>query len=211
VSPSSVTGIDCSVDGPRLPSLVVDVPDEPELPEDPDDPEDPEEPDEPEDPDELELEDPDDPEDPELLGVTGVGLDEPDGTGEAGTGEGPDAVDGAEALGVELVLGGDVVVAAGGFGAAAAGAGAGGAGGAARTGGGFSATVTLPGPSSEMATNATAVEVMKNARTTPTMIAGPRRPLPERASLVPHCRHQSWSGSTEAPQVAQVLPPSGAS
>src|SRR5215213_672320 len=78
------------------------------------------------------------------------------------------------------------------------------------TGGGFSATVTFPGPSSEIATKATAVDVIANAITTPVMIAGTRQRRPLRASAVPHSKHHSWPSCTRAPQVAQVVP-SGAS
>src|SRR4051794_25788261 len=194
-----------SVDGPRLSSPVslpedpeVSVPDEPDVSE-PDDPDVPVEPEDPEEPDE-----PDEPEDPLL--------DPDDGVGEIGTG---DAVDGeglALVLGALAVEGGGAGVVLGAFalGAAAAGAGAGGAGGGAggapRTGGGFSATVTVPGPSSEIATNATAVDVIANAITTPVMIAGTRQRRPLRASAVPHSRHHSWPSCSGAPQVAQVAP-----
>ena len=125
------------------------------------------------------------------------------GTGVAGTGDGPEEVDGAVAGGV--VLGVDVAGGGAGLGAAAAGAGAGGAGGAARTGGGVSATVTVPGPSLEMATKATAVDVRAKASTIPAITAGMRIPWPVREIAVPQFRHQSWSGSTGAPQVAQVV------
>jgi len=193
-----------SVEAPRL-SSPLSLPDDPDVSE-PDEP-DVSEPDEPE--VLVEPEDPDEPDDPLL------DPDDGDGDGEAGAGTG-DAVDGAglalvlgalavEGWGVELVFGGAVAL-----GAAAAGAGAGGAGGAARTGGGFSATVTLPGPSSEIATKATAVDVIANAITTPVMIAGTRQRRPLRASAVPHPRHHSWPSCTRAPQVAQVAP-SGAS
>jgi len=131
------------------------------------------------------------------------------GTGVAGTGVGPEEVDGAVAGGVDLGV--DVAGGGAGLGAAAAGAGAGGAGGAARTGGGFSATVTVSGPSLEMATKATAVEVRAKASTIPAITAGMRIPWPVREIAVPQFRHQSWSGSTGAPQVAQVVPPDGVS
>src|SRR4051794_40129017 len=191
-----------SVDGPRL-SSPLSLPDDPDVSE-PDNPEVSER-DEPEvlvDP-----EDPDEPDDPPL---------EPDeGDGEVGTGTG-EAVDGAglalvlgalavEGLGVELVFGAAVAL-----GAAAAGAGAGGAGGGAWTGGGFSATVTVPGPSSEIATEAPAVEVIETAITPRVMPAGTRQRRPLRASAVPHSRHHSWPSCTRAPHVAQVAP-SGAS
>src|SRR5215211_5676167 len=186
-----------SVDGPRL-SSPVSLPDDPDE-SDPDEPDESEVLVEPEEPDEL-----DDP----LLEP-----DEDDGEVGAGTG---DAVDGVglalvlgalavEGLGVELVFGAAVAL-----GAAAAGAGAGGGGAGAWTGGGFSATVTFPGPSSEIATKATAVDVIANAITTPVMIAGTRQRRPLRASAVPHSKHHSWPSCTRAPQVAQVAP-SGAS
>src|SRR5215212_6351059 len=174
-----------SVDGPRLSSPV-------SLPDDPDE-SDPDEPDESE-PDEPEVlvepEEPDELDDPLLE------PDEDDGEVGAGTG---DAVDGVGLALVPVALG-----------AAAAGAGAGGGGGGAWTGGGFSATVTFPGPSSEIATKATAVDVIANAITTPVMIAGTRQRRPLRASAVPHSKHHSWPSCTRAPQVAQVAP-SGAS
>src|SRR5215213_1035325 len=178
-----------SVDGPRLSSPV-------SLPDDPDE-SDPDEPDESE-PDEPEVlvepEEPDELDDPLLE------PDEDDGEVGAGTG---DAVDGVglalvlgalavEGLGVELVFGAAVAL----------GAAAGGGGGGAWTGGGFSATVTFPGPSSEIATKATAVDVIANAITTPVMIAGTRQRRPLRASAVPHSKHHSWPSCTRAPQVA---------
>jgi hypothetical protein len=191
-----------SVDGPRL-SSPLSLPDDPDVSE-PDEPE-VSEPDEPE--VLVEPEDPDDPDDPLLEPDEGDGVDGT-GTGDAVDGAGLALVLGAlavEGLGVELVFGGGVAL-----GAAAAGAGAGGAGGGAWTGGGFSATVTVPGPSSEIATKATAVDEIANAITTPVMTAGTRQRRPLRASAVPHSRHHSWPSCTRAPHVAQVAP-SGAS
>ena len=111
-----------------------------------------------------------------------------------------------EAGGGAVVFGAFGALGAAGGGVEAAGAGAGGAGGAARAGGGFSATVTLFGPSSEIATNATAVDVIAKARTMPTTTAGMCQPRPPWASAVPQSRHQSWPSWMGAPQVAQVGP-----